>query len=651
MPNRFALLLLSGSIVCTNAAAATDLPSEADYFGPLPVVLTATRLTQPLRETPASVTVIDRQMIDASGARSLEELFRLVPGMIVGHENGHIAFVTYHAFADRYARRMQVLIDGRSVYTPTFGGVNWSTLPVTLDDIERIEVIRGPDASSYGTNAVLGTISIFTRAPGSRAPASARLSAGEDGIFRVQGHASGHSENLDYGLNVARWGDHGFSEPEQREDSSRTSLVRLRVDYGPDPGHQLSFQAGGTWQDARTGSKPSDLLGPPHDDNATRSFQQASYTLDTSLDSEWKFSVYHIREDYRETVLSNPIPVFGGARLLTDKSAAGDRIDVEAQQTVRVSPTLRYVWGLGNRWDRLKSPSYLSRPDWAGMRIQRLFGNLEWKPWERWAFNGGLMVEHNSESGYELSPRLAMNYQLSANHTLRLAGAMASRMPILIEDKANQQVCIGNLCDIVFATDGGLDSERIKSFEVGYLGQFFHDELSVDLRLFDEQVYHIIGYYFPPYPADHFDGTVYDFHNYDRLQVHGAETQIQYQPSADTRIIANYAYTRLGSTDHDEHYGSSGPKHSGSLLVSQRVLGRVEASLMYFWYGRYHGIDTGDDLPPQDRLDVKLSMPLGSSRNAPTLSLVYQGIDGGYVDFRKEAVFRPRFYASLHFTF
>lgn len=651
MLNRTVMFAVLGCAVCGGFARAADLPSETDYYGPLPIVLTATRLAQPLRETPASVTVIDRQMIEASGARSLEDLFRLVPGMIVGHENGHIAFVTYHAFADRYARRMQVLIDGRSVYTPTFGGVNWSTLPVTLDDIERIEVIRGPDSSSHGTNAVLGTISIFTRSPGSRPPASARLSAGEDGIFRVQGHTGGHHGDWSYGINASRWGDHGFDEPDHREDSSRTNLARVRADYAPDLAHQLSLQAGGVWQDARTGSKPSDLLGPPHDDDATRSFQQATYTLRNNSDSEWKFSAYHIREDYREKVLSNPIPAFGGARLLTDKSAAGDRIDVEAQQTITLSPRLRYVWGLGTRWDRLKSPSYLSRPDWAGMRIHRLFGNLEWKPWKRWAFNGGLMLEHNSESGYEISPRLAANYQLSRNHTLRISGAMASRMPILIEDKAKQKVCIGSLCDYVFDTDGGLDSERIKSYELGYLGQFFNDDLSVDVRLFDEQVYDIIGYYFPPYPADQFNGTVYDFHNLDRLQVHGAETQIQYQPTADTRIVANYAYTRLSSTDHDEHYGSSGPKHSGSLLVSQRLFGRINASLMYFWYGRYHGIDTGDNLPPQDRLDVKFSLPLGSGRNAPVLSLVYQGIDGGYVDFRKEAVFGPRFYASLHFSF
>lgn len=124
---------------------ADDYSSELDYYQEFPVVLSASRLSQPLSEAPNAMTVIDRKMIVASGFRSIPDLFKLVPGMYVSYYKGSQAFVSYHGSTDQYARRMQVMIDGRSVYLPPVSTVDWADLPITVDDIERIEVIRGPD--------------------------------------------------------------------------------------------------------------------------------------------------------------------------------------------------------------------------------------------------------------------------------------------------------------------------------------------------------------------------------------------------------------------------------------------------------------------------------------------------------------------------
>jgi iron complex outermembrane receptor protein len=129
--------------------------------------LSASRLSQPINEAPAAVTVIDKQMIKDSGAWDLSEIFRLVPGMYVAyHADPYFSAdstVAYHGMVTTTTSdRMQVLIDGRSVYSGLFGGVNWSDLPIVLADIERIEVIRGPDSASYGANSYLGVINIIT---------------------------------------------------------------------------------------------------------------------------------------------------------------------------------------------------------------------------------------------------------------------------------------------------------------------------------------------------------------------------------------------------------------------------------------------------------------------------------------------------------
>ena len=133
---------------------APNLTLAEDFaFGDqeMPVVLSATRLKQAVADAPASITIIDRQMISQSGAREIPDLLRLVPGMVVGYEKGWDAFVSYHGTSADMARRMQVLIDGRSVFQPSLAFVDWIGLPLELDDIDRIEVVRGPNAAAYGS--------------------------------------------------------------------------------------------------------------------------------------------------------------------------------------------------------------------------------------------------------------------------------------------------------------------------------------------------------------------------------------------------------------------------------------------------------------------------------------------------------------------
>ncbi|MFZ1243890.1 MAG: TonB-dependent receptor plug domain-containing protein, partial [Azonexus sp.] len=149
------------------SSSATFAADEDAYFSELPIVASVSRLPQRLADAPVAVTVVDREMIKASGARDINDIFRLVPGFQTYPNNTEAARATYHGLGDGdYSSRVQVLIDGRSMLSPLFGsGVNWATLPVALEDIERIEVVRGTNAVSYGSNAFLGVINIITVDP------------------------------------------------------------------------------------------------------------------------------------------------------------------------------------------------------------------------------------------------------------------------------------------------------------------------------------------------------------------------------------------------------------------------------------------------------------------------------------------------------
>lgn len=165
LPLHLSLLAL-GALTALSTAA-----EERIFFSSLPLVASVSRLPQQLSETPASVTIIDQEMIRTSGMRTVEDLLRLVPGFQVTSHNQDPAIVAYHGLNyglsnEEYGPRVQVLVDGRSQYSPLFkSGVNWNLLPVALENIERIEVIRGANTVSYGSNAFMGVINIITMDP------------------------------------------------------------------------------------------------------------------------------------------------------------------------------------------------------------------------------------------------------------------------------------------------------------------------------------------------------------------------------------------------------------------------------------------------------------------------------------------------------
>ncbi len=129
------------------------------------IVYTATRTERSVREVPSSVTIIAAEEIHASGATSLEELLQTVPGLDLMRISRADLNVKSRGFVAPSSSYLLVMIDGRSVYLDFFGVTLWEQLNVTLHDIERIEVVRGPGSALYGANAFLGTINIVTKRP------------------------------------------------------------------------------------------------------------------------------------------------------------------------------------------------------------------------------------------------------------------------------------------------------------------------------------------------------------------------------------------------------------------------------------------------------------------------------------------------------
>ena len=164
------IALACGLLITCKIYAATPLEpiafapgSESDFFSELPVVLSVSRLSQNQHDVPGAVTVIDREMIRQSGARDLAELLRFVPGFQVAVSSSGVPVANYHGMTSDVPRGMQLLVDGRSLYSAVTAGVPWDLIDFSLADIERVEVLRGSNSATYGSNAFMGVVNVITR--------------------------------------------------------------------------------------------------------------------------------------------------------------------------------------------------------------------------------------------------------------------------------------------------------------------------------------------------------------------------------------------------------------------------------------------------------------------------------------------------------
>jgi iron complex outermembrane receptor protein len=211
----------------------------------LPQVLTATRLKQTPAEVPGSMTVLDSELINASGARDISELLRLVPGMMVGNISGNQAAVNYHGTNASEARRMQVLIDGRSVYRAGLSTVDWSDIPVAMEDIERIEVFRGPNTVSYGANALMAVVNIITRNPADSHGTRLKYTRGQRGINDFYASQGIGWNGGDLRLSLSGQEDDGFDSDRSGadyRDSRRLNRFGLAVSQTLSDNQSLDWQ-------------------------------------------------------------------------------------------------------------------------------------------------------------------------------------------------------------------------------------------------------------------------------------------------------------------------------------------------------------------------------------------------------------------------
>lgn len=669
-----ALIVAAGAQAAGTAANLNQLPSEQYFLQQMPVVLSATRLAQPKDDAPAAVTIITHQMIEASGATNIPDLFRLVPGFQVSYASGNQPVVTYHGMSDGYAKRMEVLVDGRSVYDPIFGGVDWSDLPVALANIDHIEVIRGPNGAAYGSNAFLGAINIVTRNPARDQGTFLRVAAGNDKFRKTVIRHGGTLGKMHYRVTLGYRQDNGFAH---RYDYRRISLATFRGDYriGPDDGLDIAAGYAGGPQGA--GVSPTDDLEPLHNAQVYERFEQLRWHHTTADGGAYSVQFYH---NYRRRSEFAQQPMLASAELhispaqfqyLTGEpnqhlplnySTLEKRYELEFQHQFPVGRHARMIWGTSIRLDQGGAPQwFLNRTDLIDAHLYRLFANVEWHPRRDLVFNLGAMLDKSSLTGTHIAPRVALNYHVRPTQTVRLTVSRAYRMPTLYEDFAYAGLVTrgGTPLYIRFIGPGNLKPERITSYQLGYLATSERYGLALDAEAYHDVVTHrITDVDYKQYPepfGQTNDGLV--FGNSRGLIINGAEFSLRYHPTRKLTVLYNYAYAHAHGTVLDsvnppsppayENRAYTVPTHTQSLLLIRRFPRRIEASAVYYRVSSMRWLGNGDRLKGQDRLDLRLAKSFRLDNAYCRLSVALQNALRDYTSFRAENVFEHRIYVQL----
>ncbi|MEW6514108.1 MAG: TonB-dependent receptor [Pseudomonadota bacterium] len=440
-------------------------------------ISSVSRRSQSLANVPAAAFVISAEDIRRSGAYALPDVLRMVPGIEVAQvDNGRYA-VSARGFNGRFANKLQVLVDGRSIYSPFFSGVMWEHDPVALDDIERIEVIRGPGAAMWGANAVNGVINIITKHSATQEGGLIAPNIGSNGFGQIYGRYGKQIDNdTSWRLSLrARHMDPStrYAMGTESSDTLKNVQANFRFDRNLGGGSNLSVWAGAF--DSKAGDLA--LLDPV-------------FTLPPSLKP-----AQLMQTDDSQTLAARYRWLAGAVESSLQLSATRTHIEVEGwfdedretydldYQGRRAFDAHDVLWGLSHRTNSDTASSVadvlaLSRKSFT-QRSTGLFVHDDWTliP-ERLQFGFGARWEHSNLGGATFAPSATLMWTPSRANALWAKLARAPRVP------ARGEYHVSALTTFIPSTNPfqpavvirnvppqSLDPETMTSLELGYRAQ------------------------------------------------------------------------------------------------------------------------------------------------------------------------------------
>ena len=610
--------LITSMLMCfalSNVIAEDDVKLSLDKLFSLKVT-SVSGTAMDMKESPAAIHVITSEDFKKQGHLTIADALRNVPGFYVSQINSNQWSISSRGFAGRFANKLLVLVDGRSVYTPLFSGVYWEVQDMILDDIDRIEVIRGPGATLWGANAVNGVINIVTK--------GARETLGGDLKLGVGTHEEGYGhlrwgDQLDDNLFYRVWTkytnrDASF-DPNQVEEDDQWDLMTYgaRFDWYATSFDTISlitnFAKSNDVGDRTIQSSLTDFGFP---------FGVANGVFDsTAIRGDQEF-------DYRNLTLrwERALSVSSGFALQTyydftrtnNLTLQEDRttFDVDFRHWFDINENNSFIYGLGVRTTKDKiNSSFITEinPDNRRATTVSMFLQNTTRLSNDLSLMYGSKFEHNDYTGVEIQPSVRLTYNYSPDTVIWTSASRAVRTPSRVEDDFTQRIPIASgVVGLTALGSRDVDSEELLAYEIGFRSDYFDKRVTVDLAAFYNDYSHL---------AEQFDadgatiegGFRRAFTAVRQTDMHGEayglEASIKFQTTKKWDLTANYTYYKLNlhgfNTDQEDAEDET-PENLFNLQSDYKFNDKLSWHALAY----YADSQAENDIPSYIRIDTGL---------------------------------------------
>jgi iron complex outermembrane recepter protein len=443
-------------------------------------VTSVSKKEQKLSEVAAAIFVITQEDIKRSGAMKIPDVLRMVPGLDVAQINANTWAVSARGFNLQFANKLLVLIDGRAIYTPLFGGVYWDAQDVPMEDIERIEVVRGPGGTVWGANAVNGVINIITK---KAAETQGGLLTGGEGTqaqgFGTLQYGGKIKEDTSYRI-FAKYLNDGHSPDlngQNADDGWHLLHGGFRVDTNLSKKDSLTTQG-----DIYTGEEGATIVHssftPPNNVNVER---LAALSGGNVL-SRWN----HVFSSRSDTTLQFYFDRYTRDGPQSDE--VRDTFDFDFQNHVLLSARHDLIWGAGYRHTADQTEGTIDQAfiplDHSGQLFNAFVQDqITVKP-NRVTLYLGSKFENNYFSGFAVEPSARLTWTPTSQRTLWVAVSRASRPPTRRDTGLDAALAaLPGPAELALLGNPNMKSEHVIAYELGYRAQPTA-RLSLDLTIF-----------------------------------------------------------------------------------------------------------------------------------------------------------------------
>lgn len=556
------------------------------------IITTVSRFEENAGSVGSASTIIDRQQIENAQAENLTEILERVPGLTV-FQSGGIGGSTSVSIRGAESDQTLVMIDGIRVNDPASTGSEFDFSVFSLANVERIEIIRGPQSGVYGSDAIGGVINIITRKAEGERETVAEIEGGSYKTFAQRAYSSAAHDDVSISIAASNFRTSGFSRYSSgtEDDATRKQSIHARLDYDPTPDFGFTVSGGRYKVDAELDSSRGETT-----DNVDRLLTLASATARLDLlngDFSNKLTTFITRSDrdfFDDNGAGSTPPV--GRTSVFEGTSKG----FEYQGDLRVRDTDRLVFGtrfdhqtgMSFEEDTVITPHYDVSETWRSA-----FALYSFNPTDTLNFTGAIRLDEFDEVATETTYRLTAAYRIPSSGTkLRASYGTGAKAPTIQQRFENSTFAVGN---------PDLDVETSKGFDVGIDQVFLEGALTFSGTYFSNKINDLIEF------TDDdglFVGDPGTFVNINKAEIDGAELSASWL-AADWLTLKG-AYTWLDAIDADTgNKLRRRPEHAFNVSATLYPTANYSLTMTAIYVGeRFNDDENEDPLDSYIRVDL-----------------------------------------------